>query len=213
MNEYPEISDRIKPEPVIRMGQNTKSGLISLFLPLLLECRTSSSGRLASDFKAYRFLGMESDAHLHALDRAVQQTRAGLYLKAIERFEAALESGMADLTEAKRQGLMSYYGLCVAMVWGRTAQPLAWCRAAVSDGQAHADLYHNLAMVLLRAGRRLEAIQALEKGARVDPDHGGIQATFQRLTRRRRPPIPFLGRRHFLNRSLGLLLHRASGQN
>ncbi len=158
-------------------------------------------------------MGMESDTHLQDLDRAVQQTRDGQYLRAIERFEAALESGMADLNEVKRQSLMSYYGLCVAMVWGRTAQPLEWCHAAVGNASPHADLHHNLGMVLLRANRRQEAVQVLEKGARLDPDHEGIQATFQRLTHRRRPMIPFLHRRHFLNRSLGLLLARAADQS
>ena len=156
---------------------------------------------------------MEADVHLQALDRAVQQTRDGQYLRAIERFEGALDSGMVELSEAKRRALMSYYGLCVAMVWGRTVQPLEWCHAAVSNGPAHADLHQNLAMVLLRANRRYEAVQALENGARIDPDHSGIRATFQRLTRRRRPLIPFLGRNHFLNRFVGLIFARADSQD
>ncbi|TDI32140.1 MAG: hypothetical protein E2P03_06970 [Acidobacteria bacterium] len=42
---------------------------------------------------------MESGAHLQALDLAVNQARDGQYLRAIERFESALESGMADLLE------------------------------------------------------------------------------------------------------------------
>lgn len=158
-------------------------------------------------------MGMENDAHLQDLEQAVHWTRDGQYLKAIEQFERTLEAGMASLNEARRDRLMSYYGLCVAMVWGRTSQPLAWCLAALTHGPTHADLHHNLAMVLLRSNRRREAVQALERGARIDPDHEAIQATFHRLTHRRRPPIPFLGRGHFLNRSLGLLLTRASSQS
>ncbi len=201
---------------VMREGRrNNRGGSVDflVFRALRSKCRFESLLPVASGSRAHRFKGMESGAHLQALDLAVQQTRDGQYLRAIERFESALESGMADLNEAKRQALMSYYGVCVAMVWGRTAQPLEWCHAAVGHGPVHPDLQHNLAMVLLRANRRREAVQALEKGARSDPDHEGIKATFQRLTRRRKLLIPFLGRKHFLNRSLGHLLTRTGIQH
>lgn len=148
---------------------------------------------------------------LRILDKAVKETRDGQYLRAIERFEPCLGDPADELSHEQLRTLRSYYGLCVALVWGRTTQPTAWCKAAVEHGPAHPDLYHNLAMVLLRANRRQEAVSYLLKGQRLDPDHPGINATFQRLTPRRRPLLGFLSRQHLLNRYWGQVRSRVLG--
>ena len=154
---------------------------------------------------------MDRQETLRILDKAVKETRDGQYLRAIERFESCLGDPSDELSQEQVRTLRSYYGLCVALVWGRTTQPTAWCKAALEDGPAHPDLYHNLAMVLLRANQRQEALSYLVKGQRLDPNHPGINATFQRLTPRRQPLFSFLSRKHLLNRYWGHVRTRVLG--
>jgi tetratricopeptide (TPR) repeat protein len=154
---------------------------------------------------------MDSTAAIRQMELAVAETRAGQYLRALEKFEAGFAESAAVLGQANARRLRSYYGLCVAMVWGRTTQPLAWCRAALEDGGDHPDLFHNLGLVLLRSRRREEAVEALRAGLRLDPDHAGLLATFERLTPRRKPLFSFLARRHPLNRFGGLIRARVLG--
>ena len=164
--------------------------------------------RLADLFKLPKLNDMDRQETLRILDEAVMETRDGQYLRAIERFESCLTDAAEDLSRKQLRNLRSYYGLCVALVWGRTTRPIQWCKEAVEEGPVHPDLYHNLAMVLLRANHRDEAISYLAKGQRLDPEHAGIRATFQRLTPRRQPLFGFLHRQHALNRYWGMLRSR-----
>jgi tetratricopeptide (TPR) repeat protein len=148
---------------------------------------------------------------LLALDKAVNLTRNGEYLRAIELFESCLAEPSDSLTGPQLRNLRSYYGLCVALVWGRTTRPTAWCKAALTGGPVHPDIFHNLALVLLRANQRDEAISYLKKGHDLDPEHSGINATFQRLTPRRLPLFTFLHRQHALNRYWGMVRTRVAG--
>jgi tetratricopeptide (TPR) repeat protein len=167
-----------------------------------------SESLLAAGFRLHKFMDMGRQETLRILDQAVNETRDGQYLRAIERFESCLSDAAEDLSARQLVRLRSYYGLCVALVWGRTTRPAAWCKAALKGGAAHPDLYHNLALVLLRANQRDEAISYLLKGQRLDPEHAGIRATFQRLTPRRQPIFSFLGRQNALNRCWGLVRSR-----
>jgi hypothetical protein len=72
-----------------------------------------------------------------------------------------------------------------------------------------AQLYLNLAEVYATAGRRDEAVDALETGLKYARRDIRLTIAMNKLTERRRPVLSFLGRRHPLNRQLGILRHRA----
>jgi tetratricopeptide (TPR) repeat protein len=77
------------------------------------------------------------------------------------------------------------------------------CESAVKQEFFNPDLYFNLARVYLTFGRRPEALRYLRRGQMIDPGHAGIARTLSKLGRRRLPVVPFLPRRHPLNRVFG----------
>lgn len=77
------------------------------------------------------------------------------------------------------------------------------CESAAKQEFFNPDLYLNLAHVYLGFGRRSEALRYLRRGQMIDPGHIAIQRMLARLGRRRSPIVPFLPRRHPLNRALG----------
>lgn len=92
---------------------------------------------------------------------------------------------------------------------GRLGEGLRLCRDAVKkafwDPRAHAWL----ARLELAAGHRREALGALEQGLKVSPEHRELQSLRRSLGMRRPPPIPFLDRRHPINRFVGRLLRKS----
>jgi hypothetical protein len=83
----------------------------------------------------------------------------------------------------------SYYGLCLALV-------------------ENPELYHNLARVHLAFGFKAEGIRYVRRGLMIDPGHLGMRDELCDLGVRRAPILPFLPRRHRLNRWLGRLRER-----
>jgi hypothetical protein len=155
---------------------------------------------------------MELATAVEPLAEAVHATRAGQYVQALEIFERHPCDTQMDTPEDERLRILSYYGLCQAMVWGKTRQPLSWCKAAVSDCTPTADLYFNLGMVHLRARQRDLAKKAFQDGLRLDPNHAEILGTLDRLRLRRRPFFSFLERKHPLNKLFGRLRSHLLGR-
>ncbi|MFQ5671313.1 MAG: hypothetical protein ACE5HD_12490 [Acidobacteriota bacterium] len=142
------------------------------------------------------------------LKEAIKATRQGRYLQALDLFETDPEMAVHGLSPERRSRLLSYYGLCLAMVSGETARPLTWCEAAIKHAPSHPDLYYNYGMVCLRARRRGQALSLFLQGLRLDPGHRLLLVTLNRLRDRRRPLFSFLPRKHPLNRLSGMALHR-----
>jgi hypothetical protein len=72
-----------------------------------------------------------------------------------------------------------------------------------------AQLYLNLAEVYATAGRREDAVDALETGLKFARRDIRLTIAMNKLTSRRPPVLRFLGRTHPLNRQLGIIRHRA----
>jgi lipopolysaccharide biosynthesis regulator YciM len=72
-----------------------------------------------------------------------------------------------------------------------------------------AQLYLNLAEVYATAGRRDEAVDALQAGLKFARRDVRLTIAMNRLMQRKEPVLSFLARRHPVNRQLGLLRHRA----
>jgi hypothetical protein len=62
--------------------------------------------------------------------------------------------------------------------------------------------------VYATAGRRDEAVEALESGLKFARRDVRLTIAMNKLTPRRQPVLSFLGRTHPLNRQLGILRHR-----
>src|SRR6267142_1965115 len=70
-----------------------------------------------------------------------------------------------------------------------------------------AQLYLNLAEVYATAGRRDEAVEALQAGLKFARRDIRLNIAMNKLTRRRQPVLSFLKRHHPINRSLGKIRH------
>src|ERR1700674_4957784 len=89
---------------------------------------------------------------------------------------------------------MSYLGVVLARSEGKWGEAERLCDSAVRMKRNQAQIYLNLAEVYATAGRRDDAVDALQTG---------------RKFARRAPVLRFLGRTHPLNRQLGIIRHRA----
>ena len=144
-----------------------------------------------------------------ALSRAVWFTRHKKYIPALDLFEENLDLGEPD-DSPSRQRFMSFYGLCVAMVWGEAERAKAMCETALRTCHREANLYFNVGMVYLRQRRREEALLAFREGLKIDPTHAELRASMERLRPRQRAIFPFLERQHPLNKYSGMVRNRVT---
>lgn len=119
-----------------------------------------------------------------------------------------LPSALSALREA--QGLApdhaqirSGLGLALALAERDFEQARKLCESAAKQEFFNPELYLNLARVYLSVGRRPEALRYLRRGQMIDPGHAAIREAIEELGMRRLPILPFLPRRHVVNRMLG----------
>lgn len=132
---------------------------------------------------------------------------------ALERGDGATAASHLERVFRVRTGdpvVMSWYGLALVFAGSDRLRGVALCEAAVraAGTSPGADLWCNVGRAYLVVGYRAQAVDALRRGAAVDPDHPGIQAALQGLGIRRPPIFPFLKRSNPINKYLGMLRHR-----
>jgi len=98
---------------------------------------------------------------------------------------------------------LSYLGVLQARTPHRWSEAHRHCETALQMRRNEPQFYLNLAEVYLAAGRRDDAADTLIRGLKNLPKNARIQVALNKLGGRRSPVIPFLERRHFLNRGLG----------
>lgn len=103
---------------------------------------------------------------------------------------------------------MSYLGVVLARSEQKWGEAEKLCDSAVRLKRNQAQLYLNLAEVYATAGRREEAVEALQAGLKFARRDIRLNIAMNKLTSRRSPVISFLTRRHPINRSLGKLRHQ-----
>ncbi len=103
---------------------------------------------------------------------------------------------------------MSYLGVVLARSEKEWGEAERLCDSAVRMKRNQAQLYLNLADVYKTAGRRDEAVEALEAGLKFARRDIRLTIAMNKLVARRTPVLGFLRRTHLLNRQLGLLRHR-----
>lgn len=102
----------------------------------------------------------------------------------------------------------SFHGLGLALRERRFNRALELCQSAVKEEFGNPDLYFNLARVHLAFGFKAEGIRYLRRGLMIDPEHAATHGELDRLGVRRSSVLPFLPRRHPLNRWLGRMRGR-----
>ncbi len=112
--------------------------------------------------------------------------------------------------------ILSYYGCLQAVVDKRYRTGVDTCKRAfslitrdMSGKQAIAAiLCLNLGRSYIAAGKRMDAIDSLEKGLKYEKGNRELNAELQALGKRKNPPLPFLSRSNPLNKYIGLLMHK-----
>ena len=99
--------------------------------------------------------------------------------------------------------IRSYYGLALGLARGRYHEALDLCQSAVKQEFFNPELYLNVARLNLAFGFRAESLRYLRRARMIDPANDGIQQLLDELGFRSEPVLPFLPRRHLLNRWLG----------
>ena len=96
---------------------------------------------------------------------------------------------------------MSYLGVVLARSEQKWGEAERLCDAAVRMKRNQAQLYLNLAEVYATAGRRDEAVEALQAGLKFARRDVRLTIAMNRLMQRKEPVLSFLARRHPVNRS------------
>ncbi len=138
-----------------------------------------------------------SDEARQLFDRGAQSLEEGLHDEAVSYLRAAVE-----LAPDHAQ-LRSLLGVAIAQDQRDFAESRALCESAAKQEFFNPDLYLNLSRIYLEFGRRSEALRYLRRGQMIDPGHALIHRMIAKLGRRRMPIVPFLPRRHPINRALG----------
>ncbi len=117
----------------------------------------------------------------------------------------------AHAREPNNPKYCSSYALARALVQREFLGAADLARSALRAQFYNPDLYLNLARIYLAHDFKSEAVRVLRRGLMLDPEHPRIAQHLARLGIRRRPPIPFLGRGHLLNRLLGKVQFHVMG--
>ncbi|MGH9367075.1 MAG: tetratricopeptide repeat protein [Thermoanaerobaculia bacterium] len=104
-------------------------------------------------------------------------------------------------------GILASYALSLGHTHS-LKEGLELCLKAVASDRRNPHIYWSLAQLYMLSGSRKKAIEALEIGLRVTPDHRGLLKLRDDMGVRKRPPIGFLSRDSVVNVKLGKALHR-----
>ena len=147
-------------------------------------------------------------ARLTKVDEAILATREEDYLRALTLFiDVYGDEDSPPLQTAKSATGLSFFGLCLALVQRKFKVASDLCRRAVDLELYNGEHYANLARVYIAAGQRRNALEAIEAGLKVAPDHEAIMKVRGLLGVRARPAVPFLDRSHPINVTLGQARH------
>jgi Flp pilus assembly protein TadD len=140
---------------------------------------------------------------------AFREFKSGLTLlrdnyttKALPHLQRALE------LDKNNPYYMSYLGVVLARSEKKWAEAEKLCDSAVRMKRNQAQLYLNLAEVYNTAGRREDAVEALQAGMKFARRDVRLSIAMNKLIHRRAPVFSFLRRTHPINRQVGMLRHR-----
>jgi tetratricopeptide (TPR) repeat protein len=122
--------------------------------------------------------------------------------EAAERFQTLVYEDGADAR------VLSYHGLVTGLFERRVSDAVAICRRAIALDPHEPETYLNLARLYCAADQPASAVSTLRAAVRAGVRTRAVTCELDRLSPRRRPPLPMLHRDHVLNRLLGQLRAR-----
>jgi tetratricopeptide (TPR) repeat protein len=90
---------------------------------------------------------------------------------------------------------------------GQIYEALKLCNDALSQEPDNPVHYLNLGRIYLHAGKKEEALLSMRKGLSFG-ENQTLRSLLEKIGTRGKPVFPFLNRNSFLNKYIGLLLHR-----
>ena len=102
--------------------------------------------------------------------------------------------------------LLSYYGLCAALVKNRVEEGITLCRKALAKEALRPDVYLNLGKVYLKANEKAKALKIFQRGIELGGRSRDFMNELKNLGIRKKRALSFLPRNHFVNRYAGRLL-------
>ncbi len=150
----------------------------------------------------------ESEQLMEFVENGIEHCRAGRWEKGAQYLGYVAER--VGGTEGRTGLYFSYLGCAIARAKKQRAEGLALCEHAVKIEFYQPENWANLADVLLLAGKRSEAIDALLQGLRIDAQQPRLQELLETMGLRKRPVLPFLSRQNPLNHLLGAIRSQLS---
>ncbi len=129
------------------------------------------------------------------------------FTDALDSIKIAIEKGGYENVDEIPPMYLSYLGLITALAEKRYRYGATICEKAIKKEFFNPVFYLNLGKVYAAGGYKLKAIDAFNKGLKMDGNHNEIIDELKKMGLRRKPVVPFLTRTHALNKHLGLLLH------
>ena len=142
------------------------------------------------------------------LEQAVQAAREEDFLRALTLFLDVYGTDDAPpIRTPKDAGGLSYFGLTLALMQKQFKPAIDLCRRAIELEFYNGDHYANLGRVYVAAGNRKKALETIEQGLKLVPEHEYLTRVRASLGVRSRPAVPFLDRANPINVSLGQARH------
>lgn len=111
---------------------------------------------------------------------------------------------MIDEQHEQYNRVASFLGL--AQVLSANRNGLLLCRDAASSEVLDGQVFLNLAAAEWHSMNRKRAIEALQRGTKIDAEHHQLKRAMQLADSRKSPVFSFLPRAHPLNRMIGRML-------
>ncbi|MBV9493711.1 MAG: hypothetical protein JOZ54_05665 [Acidobacteria bacterium] len=142
------------------------------------------------------------------MEAAIEAVREEDYLRALTMFHDLYgdEDGPPIQTPKDATGL-SFFGLALALVQRKFKPAIDLCKRAIELEFYNGDHYANLTKVYIAAGNRRKALETVEQGLKLIPDHEALMEVRASMGNRARPSVPFLDRSHPINVTLGQSRH------
>ena len=138
------------------------------------------------------------------VEQAIQAARSEDFLRALTLFADVYGNDeAAPIRTPKDAGGLSWFGLALALMQKKIKLAIDLCRRAIELEFYNGDHYANLARVYIAAGNRKKALETLEQGLKLIPEHDYMLQVRKGMGVRARPALPFLDRAHPINVSLG----------
>ena len=144
------------------------------------------------------------------INEAIVAANQGDYLRALTTFlDVYGGDEHPPLVGTKAAAGLSYFGLTLALVQKKYKNAIELCKRAIELEFYNADHYVNLTRVYLAAGNRKKALETVQTGMKLIPEHDGLIAVRREVGVRARPAVPFLDRKNPINVTLGQKRHAA----